>query len=42
MVRAEEVGLEPTGPLRGTAFQAVVMAAIRLLQELNYFTTNFR
>lgn len=29
---AEEVGLEPTSPFRGTAFQAVLMAAIGLLQ----------
>ena len=29
---AEKVGLEPTGPVKGTPFQGVAIAAMRLLQ----------
>ena len=32
---AEEVGLEPTGPVKVTAFQAVAMATMRLLRAGN-------
>ncbi len=32
ILKAEEVGLEPTRPFQVTAFQAVAMAAMRLLQ----------
>ena len=34
--KAEEAGLEPAGPFRITAFQAVAMAAMRLLLRIFY------